>query len=145
MRVKPAITPEAAIDTAIKSVALGSVAVAPPRAELVIYPIVKTERLPSAAGKGEEELNALDLNEVVEAHELAYHVRTRMRTCARALKRTHAHSKARALTRWPDYCAWAGSLPWHRVTCLAFWCACANAIPRWNCRCMRLTPKPCCK
>jgi Zn-dependent metalloprotease len=79
LHVKPAITPEAAIDTAIKSVALGSVAVAPPRAELVIYPIVKTERLPAAAGKGEEELNALDLNDVVEAHELAYHVRTRMR------------------------------------------------------------------
>ncbi len=79
LHVKPAITPEAAIATAIKSVGAGAVAVTPPRAELIIYPIVKTERLPSAINKAEEELNALDVAEVVEAHELAYHVRTRMR------------------------------------------------------------------
>jgi Zn-dependent metalloprotease len=77
--VKPAITPEQAIATAIKSVAAGGVAVKAPRAELIIYPIVKTERLPSALNKAEEELNALDVTEVVEGHELAYHVRTRMR------------------------------------------------------------------
>ncbi len=77
--VKPSITPEAAIAVAVKSVAAGGVAVTPPRAELVIYPIVKTERLPSAVNKAEEELNALDVTEVVQTHELAYHVRTRMR------------------------------------------------------------------
>ena len=77
--VKPSITPQQAIATAIKSVAAGGVAVTPPRAELIIYPIVKTERLPSALNKAEEELNALDVTEFVEAHELAYHVRTRMR------------------------------------------------------------------
>ena len=77
--VKPAITAQQAITTAVKSVAAGGVAVTPPRAELIIYPIVKTERLPSAVNKAEEELNALDVTEVVEAHELAYHVRTRMR------------------------------------------------------------------
>ena len=76
---KAAITPEAAIAIAIKSVAAGGVAVKPPQAELIIYPIVKTERLPSAVNKAEEELNALDVTEVVESHELAYHVRTRMR------------------------------------------------------------------
>ena len=77
--VKPAITPDTAIATAIKSVAAGATPVTPPRAELIIYPIVKTERLPSATNKAEEELNALDVADVVEAHELAYHVRTRMR------------------------------------------------------------------
>ena len=77
--VKPSITPQQAIETAVKSVAAGGVAVAPPRAELIIYPIVKTERLPSAVNKPEEELNALDVADVVESHELAYHVRTRMR------------------------------------------------------------------
>jgi Zn-dependent metalloprotease len=77
--VRPVVTPEAAIATAVKSVAAGAVAVTAPRAELVIYPIVKSERVPAAAGKAEEELNALDVAEVVEAHELAYHVRTRMR------------------------------------------------------------------
>lgn len=77
--VKPTISAQDAIATAIKSVAAGGVPVTPPRAELIIYPIVKTERLPSAVNKPEEELNALDVTEVVEAHELAYHVRTRMR------------------------------------------------------------------
>ena len=77
--VKPTITPQEAIETAIKSVAAGGVAVAPPRAELIIYPIVKTERLPSALSKSEDELNALDVTEVVDSYELAYQVRTRMR------------------------------------------------------------------
>ena len=77
--VQPSITAQTAIATAIQSVAPGGVAVAPPRAELIIYPIVKTERLPSAVNKSDDELNALDLTEVVEAHELAYLVHTRMR------------------------------------------------------------------
>jgi len=77
--VKPAITPQQAIDTAIKSVSRGGVAVVPPSAELIIYPIIKTERVPSAVNKAEEELNALDVNDVVERYELAYQVRTRMR------------------------------------------------------------------
>ncbi len=79
LHVKPTITAEAAIATAVKSVAADAVPVTAPRAELIVYPIVKTERLPSAVNKPEEELNALDVTEVVEAHELAYHVRTRMR------------------------------------------------------------------
>ena len=77
--VKPAITPQQAIDTAIKSVSRGGVAVVPPSAELIIYPIIKTERVPSAVNKAEEELNALDVNDVVDRYELAYQVRTRMR------------------------------------------------------------------
>ena len=77
--VKPTVTPREAIETAIRSVASSGVAVTPPRAELIIYPIVKTERLPSALSKPEEELNALDVTEVVDSYELAYQVRTRMR------------------------------------------------------------------
>ncbi len=77
--IKPAVTPQQAIDTAIKSVSRGGVAVVPPSAELIIYPIIKTERVPSAVNKAEEELNALDVNDVVDSYELAYQVRTRMR------------------------------------------------------------------
>ncbi len=77
--IKPAVTPQQAIETAIKSVAAGGVAVTPPRAELIVYPIVRDERVPSAMNKPEEELNALDVEEVVEHYELAYQVRTRMR------------------------------------------------------------------
>ncbi|MES2018472.1 MAG: M4 family metallopeptidase [Pseudomonadota bacterium] len=77
--VKAVIGPQEAIATAIRSVATGGVAMAPPRAELLVYPIVRTERVPSAAGKAEEDLNALDLADVIDSYELAYHVRTRMR------------------------------------------------------------------
>ena len=80
--IKPAITAQQAIDMAVRSVAAGGQAVVPPRAELIVYPIVKTERAPAAITKRDEELNALDVNEVVETVELAYHVRTRMRVGA---------------------------------------------------------------
>ncbi|HEY0062352.1 MAG TPA: M4 family metallopeptidase [Telluria sp.] len=77
--VKPALTAAEAIEVAVKSVAPAGVALAPPRAELLVYPIMRTERLPSAVNKSEEELNALDVTEVVDSYELAYLVRTRMR------------------------------------------------------------------
>lgn len=77
--VKATATPQQAIDTAVKSVAVNGVPVVPPRAELIIYPIVRTEREPAAMNKAEEELNALDVTEVVETYELAYQVRTRMK------------------------------------------------------------------
>ena len=77
--IKPAITAQQAIDTAVRSVAAGGQAVVPPRAELIVYPIVKSERVPAAVAKRDEELNALDLTDVVESVELAYQVRTRMR------------------------------------------------------------------
>ncbi|MES2324156.1 MAG: M4 family metallopeptidase [Pseudomonadota bacterium] len=77
--VKPAIGPKEAIEAAVRSVAQGGVPVAPPRAELIVYPLVSSERLPSAANKPEEELNALDVADVVQGYELAYLVRTRMR------------------------------------------------------------------
>jgi Zn-dependent metalloprotease len=76
--IKPAISSKAAIDAALASIGSGATHVNPPSAELVIYPVVKTERLPSAASKDEAELNALDLQEVVDSYELAWLVHTRM-------------------------------------------------------------------
>jgi Zn-dependent metalloprotease len=82
-KVKPAMPPKAAIDAAVGATlaAAGPDAthITPPSAELLIYPVMKMERPPGAAEKAEEELNALDLQEVVDHYELAYLVRTRMR------------------------------------------------------------------
>jgi Zn-dependent metalloprotease len=50
----------------------------PPHAELVIYPLVRHVRAPSAASKADAELNALDLVADVYGYELAYLVQTRM-------------------------------------------------------------------
>jgi zinc metalloprotease ZmpA len=76
--VKPTISAKAAIDIAIKSIAPPATHVASPSAELIIFPLMKTERVASAAGKAESELNALDVQEVVSGYELAYLVHTRM-------------------------------------------------------------------
>jgi Zn-dependent metalloprotease len=70
--------PQAAIDTAVAATGAGAAHLTPPTAELLIYPVMKTERLPSAIGKLDADLNALDLQEVVDHYELAYLVRTRM-------------------------------------------------------------------
>jgi Zn-dependent metalloprotease len=82
-KVKPAMPPKAAIDAAVGATlaAAGPDAthVTPPSAELLIYPVMKMERVPAAADKPEDELNALDLQEVVDHYELSYLVRTRMR------------------------------------------------------------------
>ena len=77
-RVRPSIPPKAAIDIAVAATGAGASHVAPPSAELLIYPVMKTERLPSAVNKLDAELNALDVQEVVDRYELAYLVRTRM-------------------------------------------------------------------
>ena len=79
--VKPSMPPKAAIDNAVAAVGAGSGAnhIVPPSAELLIYPVMKTERLPAAANKLDAELNALDVEEIVDRYELAYLVRTRMR------------------------------------------------------------------
>ncbi|HEY0587121.1 MAG TPA: M4 family metallopeptidase [Pseudoduganella sp.] len=49
-----------------------------PQAELLIWPVVKTQRTAAAANKAESALNALDVEEVVDHYELAYLVKTRM-------------------------------------------------------------------
>jgi Zn-dependent metalloprotease len=78
--VTPTISPKAAIDAALAALAAGGEArhVAPPKAELIIWPVVRSERVPAARDKPEETLNALDVEEVVDRYELAYLVHTRM-------------------------------------------------------------------
>ncbi|SFF55156.1 Zn-dependent metalloprotease [Duganella sp. CF458] len=49
-----------------------------PEAELLIWPVVKTQRTAAAANKAESALNATDVEEVVDHYELAYMVKTRM-------------------------------------------------------------------
>ena len=55
----------------------GGVAIDPPSAELMLYPVMKEVRVASAASKAESELNALDVEQVVTGYELAYLVKTR--------------------------------------------------------------------
>ena len=78
VEMTPALTSEQAIDVAVRSVSPRGVHRWTPSAELLLYPIMKTVRVASAANKPEAELNALDVQDVVERHELAYYVRTRM-------------------------------------------------------------------
>ncbi|HEY0064833.1 MAG TPA: M4 family metallopeptidase [Telluria sp.] len=76
--VKPSVTASAAIDSVVRKVAPGASHHAPPSAQLVVYPIMKTVRVPGAEGKAEAELNAMDLADEVAGYELAYVVKTRM-------------------------------------------------------------------
>jgi len=76
--VVPAISPKAAIDAALASLGADARHVAPPSAELIIYPAMRTDRLAGARDKPEQELNALDVEEVVDHYDLAYLVHTRM-------------------------------------------------------------------
>ena len=78
IELAPALTPEQAIDVAVRAASPGGTHRWAPSAELLLYPIMTTARVASAAGKPDSELNALDLQEVVDHHELAYYVRTRM-------------------------------------------------------------------
>ncbi|WP_426207608.1 M4 family metallopeptidase [Massilia sp. TWP1-3-3] len=76
INVNASLTAQAAIAKASGSVQKG-VAIDPPSAELMLYPIIKEERIPSALNKAESELNAMDLEQVVSGYELAYLVKTR--------------------------------------------------------------------
>lgn len=76
--VKPSLTASAAIDSVVRKVAAGASHHAPPSAQLIIYPVMKTVRAPGAEGKAEAQLNAMDLTEQVAGYELAYLVKTRM-------------------------------------------------------------------
>ncbi|MET0319881.1 MAG: M4 family metallopeptidase [Duganella sp.] len=79
--IKPALSPQQAIAVAVRATAPASSGAEhrwPPTAELLLYPIVATARTATATAKSEAELNALDVEEVVERYELAYYVKTRM-------------------------------------------------------------------
>jgi Zn-dependent metalloprotease len=81
--VVPTIGAAAAIAAALRSLPPGATPVTAPTAELIIYPIMKTERLPGAVNKADEDLNALDVQEVVDHYALSYLVHTRMVAGAR--------------------------------------------------------------
>jgi Zn-dependent metalloprotease len=76
--VTPVLSTKAAIDAALRTLPSGGAHQAPPTAELIIYPIIKTERLSTALTKNDSELNALDVRDVVDHYELAYLVHIRM-------------------------------------------------------------------
>ncbi|MDQ1813244.1 M4 family metallopeptidase [Massilia sp. CCM 9210] len=77
--VKPALTALDAIALVLRSVRAGAVAETPPAAELIVFPLVRSERLPAALGKADSALNALDMADVVAGYELAWLVGTRLR------------------------------------------------------------------
>ncbi|MFC0252525.1 M4 family metallopeptidase [Massilia consociata] len=79
--VQPQVANKAAIAAAMASLpqAARGVHVVPPRAELMIYPVMRMQRVIGAGAKEESELNALEVQDVVDRYELAYLVSTRMR------------------------------------------------------------------
>jgi len=77
--VQPRITAKAAIAASLATLPAGAVNVVKPKAELLIWPVMQMQRVVGAGAKLEEELNALDVQDVVERYALAYLVRTRMR------------------------------------------------------------------
>src|SRR5574343_29262 len=74
----PTISAADAIRIAASSVAPRGVDRWPPSAELLIFPVARTVRVPAAQAKQETDLNAEDLQEVIERYALAYYVKTRM-------------------------------------------------------------------
>ncbi|UGQ45695.1 M4 family metallopeptidase [Massilia endophytica] len=74
----PSITAEEAIAKVVQKVSPGGAHRWKPEAELLIWPVMKTVRLPSAANKPDSALNAMDVEDVVDHYELAYLVKTRM-------------------------------------------------------------------
>jgi Zn-dependent metalloprotease len=74
----PAISSDEAIRLAVQAIAPRGTHRWTPSAELLVYPVMKAVRAPSAAGKPEAQLNALDLQDVVERYALAYLVQLRM-------------------------------------------------------------------
>ena len=77
--VQPQISTKAAIAAALAGLVPQGVHVVPPRAELLIYPVMRMQRVVGAGAKEEAELNALDVQDTVDRYELAYLVSTRMR------------------------------------------------------------------
>ncbi|MRV74622.1 M4 family peptidase [Duganella sp. FT92W] len=76
--VTPSLSADQAIAIAVKSASPSGVHRWQPSAELLIYPVMKSVRVPSAVNKAESQLNAVDLEEVVDSYQLAYMVKTRM-------------------------------------------------------------------
>lgn len=79
----PKLSAQQAIDLAVKKLAPNGTHLHMPEAELVIYPVMKQQRVATAIGKAEKDLNALDVEEVLSGYELAYVVKTRMMSAGR--------------------------------------------------------------
>ena len=77
--VQPQTNARAAIAASLATLPAGAVHVVKPQAGLLIWPVMRMQRVVGAGAKAEEELNAVDVQDVVERYELAYLVRTRMR------------------------------------------------------------------
>ncbi|MGO4380437.1 M4 family metallopeptidase [Pseudoduganella sp. RAF19] len=74
----PTVSADEAIDLVVKRVAPNGTHRWKPEAELLIWPVMKQVRLPSAGNKSDAQLNAVDVEDVVDHYELAYLVKTRM-------------------------------------------------------------------
>lgn len=74
----PTLSSDDAIRSAVQAIAPGASHRWTPRAELLIYPVMKSVRSASAASKPDQQLNALDFEEVVQRYALAYLVQLRM-------------------------------------------------------------------
>lgn len=74
----PTLSGSDAIALVVKQVAPRGVHRWMPTSELLVYPVMKSVRVASALNKAESELNALDLEQVIDHYELAYLVHTRM-------------------------------------------------------------------
>ena len=78
VNVTPRISARAAIDSVVDRTAPKGKGIEPPFAELIVYPVMKEVRIASAVNKAEADLNATDLESVVDSYQLAYLVHTRM-------------------------------------------------------------------
>jgi Zn-dependent metalloprotease len=74
----PDLSNQEVINSVVSKLAPTGIAIVKPSAELIVYPVMKTVRIASAVNKAEADLNALDLERVLDGYELAYVVSTRM-------------------------------------------------------------------
>jgi Zn-dependent metalloprotease len=100
--IDPPLSAKAVIDMVVKKIAPNGVHQVAPKAELVVYPIVESRRVASAANKAESKLNALDMEDVVTGYELAYVVKTRMSNAGKQVHRDSIVSAndGRVLAQW---------------------------------------------
>jgi Zn-dependent metalloprotease len=78
LNVIPALADFEVINSVIAKLAPNGEYINRPAAELIVYPVMKTQRVATAVNKAEADLNALDLESVVTGYKLAYLVQTRM-------------------------------------------------------------------
>lgn len=77
--VAPKLSGKEVIAQVVNAVAPNGTHDYPPKAELVVYPVLKSVRVASARNKAEADLNAFDVEDVLQGYELAYVVETRMK------------------------------------------------------------------